>query len=90
MCNLEYNCNATKNKEYYSKITIDPEEELVRMRAFGTGGSLRSAGIVLLLKCVARSSMFSRSNTACCNFNSLIAVISSNFCVSKEERVILS
>lgn len=67
--------------------TIEPDVELVRIREFGTGGSLRSAAIVLLLKCEARSSIFSRSNTACCNFNSLIADISSNFCVSKDERV---
>lgn len=67
--------------------TIEPEVELVRIREFGTGGSLRSAEIVLLLKCDARSSKFSRSNTACCSFNSLIADINSNFCVSKDERV---
>lgn len=71
-------------------ITIDPEDELVRIRAFGTGGNRRSAAIVLLLKCDARNSKFSRSNTACCNFNSLMADINSNFCVSKDERVSLS
>lgn len=78
---------AEKNPLGKKLPTIEPEVELVRIREFGTGGSLRSAEIVLLLKCDARSSKFSRSNTACCNFNSLIADINSNFCVSKDERV---
>lgn len=65
-------------------LPCNADVELVRMRP-GTGGRL-SGGIELLLKYVDRSSRFSRSKAACCNFNSLIADISSNFCVSSEER----
>lgn len=76
-----------KKRRTKKERTIEPDVELVRIREFGTGGSRRSAAIVLLLKCDARSSKFSRSKTACCSFSSLIADISSSFCVSKDERV---
>lgn len=54
----------------------------------GTGG--RRGGIELLFKLLARNSRFSRSSDACCNFNSLIADINSNFCVSKDDRESIS
>lgn len=37
-----------------------------------------------------RSSRFSRSRAACCNFSSLMADISSSFCVSTEDRESIS
>lgn len=51
----------------------------------GTGGR-RGGTTILLLSCDERNSRFSRSRAACCSFNSLMADISSNFCVSSEER----
>lgn len=54
----------------------------------GTGG--RRGVIELLFKLLARKSRFSRSSEACCSFNSLIADINSNFCVSKEDRESIS
>lgn len=42
--------------------------------------------LLLLFKWFVRRSKFSLSSAACCNFNSLIADISSSFCVSSDER----
>lgn len=66
-------------------LLCNADVELVRIRQAVTI-DCRSVGNALLFKCVARNSKFSRSNAACCNFNSLIADINSNFCVSSDER----
>jgi hypothetical protein len=53
------------------------------------GGRLNDDVNELLLvkfKWFVRSSKFSRSSDACCNFSSLIADMSSSFCVSNDER----
>lgn len=51
----------------------------------GTGGRRGGTIVWLLFSCDERSSRFSRSSAACCSFSSLMADISSSFCVSSDE-----
>lgn len=73
-----YEEKEKKKNEIFNKIYWN----LIQQTAVG----IRRTGNVLFGNRLTRNSKFSRSSAACCNFNSLIADISSNFCVSNDER----